>query len=524
METFMFRAFFRFCEYHQRVMKAVKMYVSTKVAGTQSEVKDAVSLIQSPDNSLAAPSENPSLFTLTATENPTKSTYNTNNTEEENIVVDKDNRVIQRKRLLSDTTSDHDVESSTEVYTNSIDFSRFKRVRTDGQRRRSNSSCYSSDNSESTAASGITLRRFKYVNNPSSSHHELHMSNLPPTVRKLIEKKSKMTKSDARRKSISESECELPVVTPTGDGDVDSNAEYTREVTNTAVADTSNKVLAASSDLLASVTVNSESIALFSIKAPVISKPSSLATIATEEISIPIPPAPPPSTTTATLPPTTKQYSAVKTAHVSSSTTTNEQPSSDSNAIVFTTPIPIVKELSSTPTNEGVIKTPQGNINTTLPNLDISNISKNITAEGNNRRDRSTHKNSSSTTTQSEDFASPTSILSNVNLFQHQTEGIGRELGILPVKNVDEILTQPKQHAGSSSSRERGTSNTPDRFLLNTRNLSPMTSHLNEEEENPIRSKVCSDNENRRTVQEREKTKSKRKRKEYEGSNILFFV
>uniref|UniRef100_A0A7M5X2E3 Uncharacterized protein n=2 Tax=Clytia hemisphaerica TaxID=252671 RepID=A0A7M5X2E3_9CNID len=165
----------KFCEYHERVLLAVEAFVSQK-ASTIPDKKSvsAVSFIE-PTSDVEIPKS------------------------------PKHTMPYKRKHSLSES------ENHTETVTN-LDMSRFKRSRSN--RERSNSTCQSStdDNGTTSLSSAAPVKtslrgsRFKYLNNlgSSSTVNDLHLTNLPPTVRKLIEKKTRR-----RRNSQSESESDI---------------------------------------------------------------------------------------------------------------------------------------------------------------------------------------------------------------------------------------------------------------------------------------------------------------------------
>lgn len=592
-------------------MKAVEMYISTKVADGQSEVKDAVSLIESPKKpttvtieEIASKAGSPTkedipftaatqaaedVITKTALENHEYNTGETMRTSD--IAMSTGQQTISttvenpRKRLLSETASDQEVESTTDSATNAIDFSRFKRIRTDNQRKRCYSSCYSSDNnSDNTSTNAITLRRFKYFNNLSSAHHELHMNNLPPTVRKLIEKKSKyLNKTAERRKSSSESENELPVQPPAvSSGNISSHENEAAPVktVESETPENSSKLLSSSTLLAAVTTIPSDCITLFNIQAPGVSK--SATTITNNENRSGIFTTGKSSTTIVNssdgsgIFTTSSLYSNVNVS-AAGKKLENENPPSTLNS-------PISKDRSSTPTftTQGV-KTSLMSSVTTLPTLDISNITNNVTANNTNDKNKtqqttlSTTKTTATTphsttattphsvtvaTPQSEDFASTISILSNVNidLFQRHLQMTKEHRNSAAAKNKtnNRNLQQKKDEqkrsdnnkptgldAASNVALVTATNNVAENVALPSASRNPMensfeTNNTNATEGGPhvledtnppqldgkLRKKnsdtMCLDSDAQRSSNnDREKIKSKRKRKDYEGWNVF---
>ena len=135
----------------------MELYITQKVtAGSTPNISDAVSLIESPEQ-----------------------------------CADSVEKKSSKKRSLSESSDQTDTNDGQNV-----NFSRFKN--TNNVRERSNSVCLSSDNSDSglpsidlslSPAKAVKSSRFKYLSTFSTRQQDLYKSNLPPTVRKLLDKK-----------------------------------------------------------------------------------------------------------------------------------------------------------------------------------------------------------------------------------------------------------------------------------------------------------------------------------------------
>ena len=174
----------KFCLYHERVLTAVKAFIAEKVDSINGvpAVSDIISLID--DSTQGTP---PLVETETSI----------------------------RKRSMSEcsqrsTHSDRGHQDSLQL---ALDLSRFKKRKNLGERVRTYSG---SDNSDSglppeplspTRAANPKTSRFKYLRGVSTMGKttDLLRSGLPPTVRKLLEKKQEARRERERRISQSES-------------------------------------------------------------------------------------------------------------------------------------------------------------------------------------------------------------------------------------------------------------------------------------------------------------------------------
>ncbi|XP_057303398.1 putative uncharacterized protein DDB_G0282133 isoform X2 [Hydractinia symbiolongicarpus] len=177
----------KFCDYHNRVVDAVELYIKQKIEVNKSNVADAVSLIESPDKLDANVS------------------VKVNNSDDSSILENMSHST--RKRSLSQGS-----EKNTSV---SVDFAMLKdSINT--SRQRSNSTCKSSDNSDGGSSLMITgqknnvkVGRFKYLKFLTGKSSEIDKNKLPPTVRKFLDKKVHNS-ADSCDVSVAESSLKSP--------------------------------------------------------------------------------------------------------------------------------------------------------------------------------------------------------------------------------------------------------------------------------------------------------------------------
>lgn len=160
---------FRFCDYHNRVLKAVELFISKRVAYSgQLQVSDAVSLIETPDESIEQ--QEYDLGSIPANADKTKT---------------------PAKRRLSENSNDGENDAGAQV-------GGTERGKLQFRRKKCKSVCLPDSNESNpqidlSISSTASLKkpgkqpRFKYLRNLTTCQSEVHKSNLPPTVRKLLD-------------------------------------------------------------------------------------------------------------------------------------------------------------------------------------------------------------------------------------------------------------------------------------------------------------------------------------------------